>query len=122
MAFFVNRAGAQEVEELIHRALAGKVELYMSIVNWGEVYYATWQESGEETAKQMAAELAQLPIELVDADLELTKRAAAFRAIHKLPYADSFAAALADHRNAELYTADGHFSRVQAEVSIHWIS
>jgi predicted nucleic acid-binding protein len=122
MAFFVNRAGGQEVEELIHRALAGRVELSMSIINWGEVYYSVWQVSGEETAKQMAAELSQLPIELVEADLDLTRRAAGFRAVHKLPYADSFAAALADQRSAEIYTADRHFSRVQSKVSIHWIS
>lgn len=122
MAFFEDRAGAEKVEELIGLAVSGKRGLLMSVVNWGEVYYATWHERGREAAQKTLAEIAQLPIEIVEADLELTKLAAEFRAQHKLPYADCFAAALARDRKASLITTDRDFSNVERQVDILWAS
>ncbi|HEX2714096.1 MAG TPA: type II toxin-antitoxin system VapC family toxin [Candidatus Acidoferrales bacterium] len=122
MAFFEDRAGAEKVEELIGLAVSGKRELLMSVVNWGEVYYATWHERGRDAARRTLAEIAQLPIEIVDADFALTKLAAEFRAQHKLPYADCFAAALAKDRKAPLITTDKDFSEVERQVHILWAS
>ena len=45
--------------------------------------------------QKILADIAQLPIELVDADYALTRTAAEFKANQKLPYADCFAAATA---------------------------
>lgn len=122
MAFFEDRPGAEKVEELIGLAVSGKRELLMSVVNWGEVYYATWHERSRDAAQKTLAEIAQLPIEIVDANFELTKLAAEFRAQHKLPYADCFAAALAQNRKASLITTDRDFSNVERRVSILWAS
>ncbi len=122
MAFFEDRAGAEKVEELIGLAVSSKRELLMSVVNWGEVYYATWHERGRDAAQRTLAEIAQLPIEIVDADFELTKLAAEFRAQYKLPYADCFAAALAQDRKALLITTDRDFSDVEGQVNILWAS
>jgi predicted nucleic acid-binding protein len=122
MTFFEDRAGAEKMEELIGLAVSGKRELLMSVVNWGEVYYATWHARSRDAARKILAELAQLPIEIVDADLELTKLAAELRAQHKLPYADCFAAALAQDRKASLVTADQDFSVVESLVDILWVS
>ena len=122
MTFFEDRAGAEKVEELIGLAVSGKRELLMSVVNWGEVCYATWRERGRDVAQKTLAEIAQLPIEIVDADFELTKLAAEFRAQHKLPYADCFAAALARDRKALLITADRDFADVESQLNILWAS
>jgi hypothetical protein len=43
--------------------------------------------------RKILEDLLQLPIDMVDADLELTRLAAELRADHKLPYTDCFAAA-----------------------------
>ena len=118
MAFFEDRPGAEKVEELIGQAVEGKKDLLMSVVNWGEVYYSVWRTKGHEAAKRVMAEVAQLPIEVVDADRELTKLAAEFRAQHKLPYADCFAAALATLRKAAVATSDADFSTIKDEVSL----
>ncbi len=120
MTFFEDRPGAQKVQDLLGRAVEGKVELLMSVVNWGEVYYSIWRTKGKEAAGRTLAEIAQLPIEIVDADSELTKLAAAFRAQHKLPYADCFAAALARQRKAMLATADKDFVQVEQIVKVLW--
>jgi predicted nucleic acid-binding protein len=122
MTFFENRPGAEKVEEVIQLAIDSKRELFMSIVNWGEVYYSVWRTKGPGVALKLVADIAQLPIELVNADYELTRHAAEFRAQHKLPYADCFAAALALNRKASLITSDADFTQVEKQVTILWTS
>lgn len=118
MTFFEDRPGADRVEELISLAVAGKRELLMSVVNWGEVYYSVWRAKGQGAAQKAGAEIAQLPIEVVPADFEITKLAATFRANLKLPYADCFAAALASVRRAIVVTADADFKTVANDVQV----
>src|SRR5580698_10796450 len=102
MTFFENRPGADKLEELLHLGVAGKRQLIMSVVNWGEVYYSTGRAHGPGVARKILEDISQLPIELVDATLDLTRAAAELRAERKLPYTDCFAAALAVQRKASL--------------------
>jgi predicted nucleic acid-binding protein len=120
MTFFENRPGADKVEELIHLGVAGKRQLLMSVVNWGEVYYSTWRAHGPGVARKIIEDIAQLPIEIADADPDLTRIAAELRADHKLPYTDCFAAALAAHRKASLATSDQDFATVEKKIDILW--
>jgi predicted nucleic acid-binding protein len=121
MIFFLDRPGAEKVEEQITLAMTGKRTLYMCVVNWGEVYYSVWRMKGREAAKHVAAGIAQLPLEIVDADYALTELAAGFKAEHKLPYADCFAAALAQTKRAELVTSDQDFSVVRKQIVVTMI-
>lgn len=120
MTFFENRPGANRVEDLIQLGVAGKRQLSMSVVNWGEVYYSTWRAHGPGVARKILEDLSQLPIEIVEADLDLTRTAAELRAEHKLPYTDCFAAALAAHRRASLATSDHDFAAVEEKIDILW--
>lgn len=118
MTFFLGRPGAEKVKDLFTAASEGKKELLMSAVNWGEVYYSIWRDRGREDAERALAYIAQLPIEVVPVDTSLAKLAAEFKAQHKLPYADSFAAALAQQRDAAVATSDVDFAAVKDEVSV----
>ncbi|MGC1416988.1 MAG: type II toxin-antitoxin system VapC family toxin [Candidatus Acidiferrum sp.] len=120
MTFFENRPGADKVEDLIHLAVAGKRHLLMSVINWGEVYYSTWRAHGPGVARKIIEDIAQLPIELVAADLELARAAADLRANHKLPYTDCFAASLAADRSASLATSDKDFAAAEKRLDILW--
>jgi predicted nucleic acid-binding protein len=120
MTFFENRPGAAKVEALLQQAVAGKLHLFMSVVNWGEVYYSTWLAHGPGVARKIIEDIAQLPIELVEAGLDLTRTAAELRATHKLPYTDAFAASLAAHRKASLATSDKDFTSVEKKIDILW--
>ena len=120
MTFFEDRPGADKVEYLIRLGLEGKRQLLMSVVNWGEVYYSTWRAKGPGVARKIVNHIAQLPLEIVDADLELTRSAAELRAEHKLPYCDCFAASLAVNRNASLATSDKDFAHVEKKLEILW--
>jgi predicted nucleic acid-binding protein len=120
MTFFENRPGAEKVQDLIRLGVEGKRLLLMSVVNWGEVYYSTWRTKGPGVARKVIEDIAQLPLEIVDADLELTRGAAELRAEHKLPYTDCFAAALALARKAFLATSDRDFTHIEKKLDILW--
>ncbi len=121
MAFFKGEPAAVAVEELIQRASADKVRLFLCVVNWGEVYYGMWRAGGEQAARGVAGDLSQLPIELVNADLQLTRQAAIYKATNKMSYADAFAAALAKEKKAELVTGDAEFKPLENEIKINWL-
>ena len=121
LAFFKDEPAGLAVEELIHKASAEKARLFLCVVNWGEVYYGMWRAGGRDAAESAAADLSQLPIELVDADLHLSKQAAIYKATNKMSYADAFAAALAKIKSAELVTGDSEFKPLEKEIKINWL-
>jgi len=121
MTFFEDRSGAEKVEELLAKAAETKRPLLMSVVNWGEVYYSVWRARGEKAASAKLREIAQLPIQVIDVDMELAKLAASLKAEHNLPYADCFAAALAQARKAALVTSDKDFEHVGGVVKSIWV-
>lgn len=116
MAFFEDRPGAEKVEDLLAKAAEAKRPLLMSVVNWGEVYYAVWRARGEAAAEQTLRRISQLPIEIVDADSALTQAAARLKAQFNLPYADCFAASLAQSRKVAVVTSDKDFQRPREAV------
>ncbi len=120
MTFFEDRSGADKVEELLAKATASD-PLWMSVVNWGEVYYSIWRARGEKSAIATLREIAQLPIMIVDAEMEMTRLAAGLKAEYNLPYADCFAAALAHARKAVLVTSDRDFERIGGALKIVWL-
>lgn len=122
VTFLEQRSGADAVQHLMERSLRGRIRLLMSIVNWGEAYYALWRVHGRETAIAKMNALDELSIELCSPDKDATALAAALKAEYGLPYADCFAAALAIGRKAAVATADYDFRRVEKSVNILWIA
>jgi predicted nucleic acid-binding protein len=120
LTFSANRSGAEKVEQLLQLAFDGKRELLMCVVNWGEVYYSVWRDQGPGFARHLLAQMAQLPIHLVPADIDLARQAAEFKANFNLPYVDGFAAALALARKASLATSDRDFASVEKKLDVFW--
>ena len=124
IAFFEDEPGADAVEALIHQATQEKHRLYLSAVNWAEVYYNTMREVSLEAAEARAQDIATLPIDVVGVgdDLKLARLAAQFKASHKMSLADAFAAALAKEKKAELVTGDPEFKALEKEIKINWLA
>ena len=121
LAFFKGEDAADDVETLIHKANNEKARLFLCVVNWGEVYYGIWRAGGQAAADDVAADLSRMPIELVAADLPLTKQAAIYKATNKLSYADAFAAALAKTKGVDLVTGDAEFHSLEKEIRVNWL-
>jgi len=121
IAYLEGEAGAETMIELFRVARDSGRDLLLSVINWGEVYYVTLREAGRERTDEVAHLISTLPIEIVPADLDLTRQAAAFKSSKKMSYADCFAAALATLRKAELVTGDKEFRQVDGELKILWI-
>jgi len=98
-----------QVQALLDSAEAGRVELCMSIINFGEVYYATARKSGIVKARADRKSLLQSPIRFVEVDNDLVWEATEIKAAHALAYADAFAAALTVRLKAVLVTGDPEF-------------
>lgn len=121
IAFFEDEPGADKVELILKSLMNRKAKAYMSVINWGEIYYNTLREQRLEIAEKVIKQLKQYPIELVDADQKLTYEAAKLKARYKIAYADCFAAALSHRLNAVLVTGDPEFKKFGDEYSIQWL-
>ena len=121
IAFFADELGAKTVEALILRAEEGTIELAISVVNLGEVWYSIARKISHSVADDYLREIQGMAIEVVDVNWEIARLAAAFKARGKISYADCFAAALAKSRKAELVTGDKEFRSLEGEVKISWL-
>jgi predicted nucleic acid-binding protein len=121
IAYLEGEPPAERVAEAISDAHESGTSLLMTVVNAGEVWYLIARATSEEEADSSVSDLRQLGVEIVDADWELTKIAAAFKSRHRMSFADCFAAALAREKKATLLTGDTEFRQVQDQVRIQWL-
>jgi ribonuclease VapC len=121
IAHFEDEAGGEQVRKVLKAAHAGKTKLYMSVINLGEIYYNTYRERGREKADEAVFLMRQLPVTLVNADIEITIEAAGLKSVHPVAYADCFAAALGIRKKATVITGDPEFKRFGKLVKIKWI-
>ena len=120
VGLFEDRQGISEkVERLLHDALLRELPLWMSAVNWGEVFYTEWRYRGEAKAREAEERLREMPIAIIGVDQDRATRAAAIKQKHNLGYADAFAAELALERGAWLVTADPEFSRMGKTLPVY---
>jgi predicted nucleic acid-binding protein len=122
IAFFENEPGAEKVGLILKSIMGRKAKAYMSVINWGEIYYNTLREQGFETAEKVIRQLKQYPIKIVDADQKLTYEAAKLKGSYKIAYADCFAAALSHRLNAVIVTGDPEFKKLSHNYSIQWLN
>jgi predicted nucleic acid-binding protein len=122
LAHFENEAGGEKVTSLLRAAEAGQTKLFLCVINLGEIYYNTVRERGREKAEEVKFITGQLPIALVNADLDLSIEAATLKAAHPLAYSDCFAAALAVRQSAKVVTGDPEFAKFGTAVEVEWIA
>ena len=121
VAYLWKQSGYEKVQDTLSKAAGSERNLLMATVNLGEVYYLLIRDHGLEDADKILKIIETLPIDFVEVDVELTKQAAVYKAVRKLPFADCFAAALAKLHKGELITADKDFKLVEDEVKVVWV-
>ena len=121
LAFLQDEPGAQTVEDLILQAQDGKVKLTMCVVNLGEIWYSIFRKSSGVTADHYIEQIQGMPIEIVDANWELTRQAAAYKAKGNISYADCYVAALAKLCGGPIVTGDKEFASLEKELGVIWL-
>jgi len=122
IAYFEDELGADRVAQVLNQLIKGKAKGFMSVVNWGEVYYNTLREQGVSEAEKATLQLDKFPIQIVDVNKELAYEAAKLKGEFRIAYADCFAVALSVKLNADLVTGDPDFKKLPERISIQWIN
>jgi ribonuclease VapC len=122
IAYFEDEPGADRVARVLRQLVRGKAKGFMSVVNWGEVYYNTMREQGVDEAEKVILQLDKFPIQIVEANKDLTYEAARLKGKYRIAYADCFAVALSVKLSASLVTGDPDFKKPKERISIQWIN
>jgi predicted nucleic acid-binding protein len=121
LAYLEGEEGKETVISVLDEIADGQAAAFLCVVNWGEVWYTAFREGGEDRAKLYENTLAELDIQVLDVDRNLTLAAARLKGSHKMSYADAYAAATAKLKNALLVTGDKEFKSVEKEIKVKWI-
>ncbi|MFH1032737.1 MAG: type II toxin-antitoxin system VapC family toxin [Chloroflexota bacterium] len=124
LTFFEAEPGSEQVRNLLEAAKEGNCHLYLCVVNLGEVIYFIERERGLPRAQETLARIDELPIEVINVDRILALAAAHIKMDCPIAYADCFAAALAQVKNALLLTGDPEFRKIKPDcnVQIEWLA
>ena len=122
IAYFEDEAGADRMAQILRQLVQGKAKGYMSVVNWGEVYYNTMREESVEAAEKAILQLDKFPIRIVEVNRDSAYEAAKLKGKYRIAYADCFAVALSVKLNATLVTGDPEFKKVKERISFQWIN
>jgi PIN domain nuclease of toxin-antitoxin system len=121
IALIEDEPAAQKIEGLIAKAMKTAVDLLITAVNLGEVWYSLAKAYSPDAADRAVQQVASMGVKVLAADWDLTYQAAKFKARGGIADADCFAAALAFAREAELIAGDPEFKKLEADVKISWI-
>ena len=122
LAMFFGEPGVEKMRDLFHKASEADRPVFISAVNWAEVFYKLERKQGD-VGLQVARNFAHtMPLEIVPLDRELAETAALLKNERGLGLADAFAASLAMHKKAELVAGDKEFKAVEGDVKVSWLA
>lgn len=108
-AYLHDEPGAAGVEQLLNKASAGKIRIYISFASLTELRYLLQRRIGNDKAETMLANILAWPIDTVQSDTELALLAGSIKGQHPLSFADSFIAATAVAKRVPLLHRDKEF-------------
>lgn len=121
LAWLQDEEGAQKVEESLVKARDGKIEVFINVINLGEVYYKYRRRFGEEKLNSLRYTFSMLPLKVVTVDEERVYRASLIKSDHAIAFADCFVAATAIEFGATILTGDPEFKKIEKLVNFLWI-
>jgi len=121
LAWIQDEKGAQQVEDLLYLAQDHKEELFVSIINLGEVFYRCARVRTIPFARDILEKLRLLPIRIYPCPNDLVLEASEIKAKYPIAYADAFAAATALRESARIVTGDPDFKLLDQIVEIEWL-
>jgi len=108
------------VRKYLENAESGKITLYLSKINEGEIFYKLYKYLGEPVALGFREDLKRglFPISVISVNDKRTEAASEVKAKYPVSYADAFCIALAKEMNLPIITGDPEFKSVTEIVQI----
>lgn len=107
---------ASRVRQLLEQAAAKESEVFMSLINLGEVIYRIGKVKGEQEAEKTLAEIRRLSLSIVPVSEEAVWAAVRFKMQYAISYADAFAVAAAKELNAILVSGDPDLAQLEQRI------
>ena len=121
MAWIQDQPAAGRFQAILEKASSGAVELWISAINVGEVYYLIAKRLSQDSAEDFLKQFPSLPVKsVVPTETDIIE-AARLKGRYRISYADSFAASLAIQQGVELITGDPDFKRLSPSLALEWI-
>ena len=115
-------AGSDRVAEIIKGHLAGRWNVVISAIHWGEVAGVTCKAHGRQAMELALSRLLSFGLEIVPVTAEQAVRAALIKVDRKLPYADAFGVELAaEAPDCVLVTADFDLKAATRDAKIEFL-
>lgn len=121
LAFLQGETGMERVQHLLKDAEKELCNVYLCIINLGEVIYIIEREQGLAKAHEVLAVIQKLPIEIVPTDNHTVLDAAHIKANHALSYTDAFAVVCAQRMGGAVLTGDKEFQSVEQLINVEWL-
>jgi predicted nucleic acid-binding protein len=122
LRYLDNEPGADRVENCINAHVAGRDQIVISAVQWGEIASVLLKRYGQPAAETALHDLRAFDFNLVPATAERAQRAAFIKVRTKIPYADAFAVELAsDSSDHLLITGDFDFKAAEQQIKIEFL-
>ena len=112
---------ASRVRRLLEGAGQGNIDLFISILNLGEVVYRVGKVKGQREAEETLDEIRRLPLTILPATEEAVLAAAGLKMHHAISYADAFAATTAAELDATLVTGDPELGQLRDSIAIEML-
>jgi predicted nucleic acid-binding protein len=121
LAWLERQAAKPAIDSLLEAASRGDIELFMNMINAGEVYYQLARRHGIGRAEEFLEDLdSSLPIKTIDPSRALIIRAAQLKSKYPVSYADAFAAETAVGLSAPLVTGDPELRSIP-DLKLEWL-
>ena len=124
LGWLQGEAGVRNVvRRILRQSEAGKLDLAMSWINLGEVFYLLSKRVGNKRAEEFLSQVPSMPFQLVLPDKDAVIGAARWKSQFPISYADAFAVETARQLQARLITGDPELRLLEAAgaVKLHWV-
>ena len=122
LRYLDDEAGAQRVSEIIKSHLAGRCQVVISALHWGEIAGLIHKVHGRDAMDLALSRLNAFGFQIVSVSEDRAVRAALIKLRKNVPCVDSFGVELAaDLPDAVLVTADFDLKPAQREVKIEFL-
>jgi len=109
LTYLNDEQGSETVDDLLKKAVDGKIEIYMNIVNLIEVHYANIRSFGSDQAAVILEKILAVPIKVVSVFSDaIFQQSSRLKALYKCSIADAIGIATAIELSGQFVSSDHH--------------